>query len=291
MALLAVVLGIVLGVRASMNGDDATGVAGTVIERSEPVVTEEPTERDVQEPQVLRERRTRDRRTEQPQEPTDPAPVVVEDPAADEVVQGPVGLIRDPAPADDPEPNRPRRNRDPEPEPEPDPKPEPDPEPTQSPEPEDTTRYELGTGKGLSRDSALAMENGNSGKWDWQIKTLAGHDNQNSQQARSRDAMARLEVGFNQEARTTNEPVRDFRCDAELSAGSRRLITDDDHVFEISFWTTDGYSLIDKVDSVLLKQVVDLDPGETQMLYGNVYEDLDAADKTSYTCQVRYIKR
>ena len=276
-----------------MNNDGDTDVAGVVIERSAAPVTEAPTEREVVEPAIIRPRR---RARPEPEPTQAPPPPVVTAPAAEEPVSGPVGLIRDPAPTTEPEPTRRRdRDRGPEPEPEPTPKPEPEPEPepdpTEEPEPDDTSRFALRSGEGLSRDTALATEQGNSGKWNWQIRSIGGQHNQDAKSQRSRKTMARLEVGFNQEAVTSKEPVRDFRCDALLTAGSRRLVTDADHVFEISLWTTDGYALLDQVGSILLKKVVDLDAGEQATLYSNVFEDLDAADGVSYTCKVTYQKR
>jgi hypothetical protein len=287
-ALFALVLGAIFGVRAAMNNDGDTEVAGTVIERSEvPEATEDATERIVQEPVRLRPRPDRRPPTPAPVPAPAPAPVdvAVVDPAAGEQVDGPVGLIRDEPSA---EPRSPRP--EPKPEPRPTPEPEPEPKPTTSPEPEDTSRYDLHTGKGLSRDTAEALQAGNSGNWNWQFKTLSGHGQQDPDTRRSREPMARLEVGFNEEARTSNDQVRDFRCDALLTAGSQRLITDTNHVFELSLWTTDGYSLLKKVDTLLIRQALDLEAGEQQTLYSNVYE-LDAADGVSYTCQVRYIRR
>lgn len=287
-ALLALVIGTIVGVRAGMNDGGDTEVAGTVIERPEPIVTDAPTEREIVEPLIVRPRpeRTRDA------EPAEAAPVpVVEDLASEEEVSGPVGLVRDPAPVDQAQPTRPRRQREPAPEPEPEPRPRPRPEPTTQPEPEDTSRFALRTGDGLSRDTAEAVQAGNSGNWDWQIRTIGSHHTQDAKGQRSRAASARLEVGFNEEVKTSKEQVRDFRCDALLTAGSRRLVTDADHVFEISFWTTDGYTLLEKVDSVLIRKVVDLQPGQQENLYSNVYEDLDAADGVSYTCKVTYRER
>ena len=277
-----------------MNTDGGnTEVAGTVLERSEPAATEAPSEVEVQEPVIVRPRpeRTREARTEAPAE------VAVVEPPAPEPITGPVGLIRDPEPVEDPAPTQPRPNRNPDPRPEPDPeptrepKPEPKPQPDPEPEPEpDPAQFALRPGDGLSRDTAEAMPVGNSGKYEWQIKSLSGHDNQSPEQARSRKAMSRLEVGFNEQAKRSKAQVRDFRCDALLSAGSRRLTTDTDHVFEIALWTTDGYSMLEKVDSVLIREAVDLDAGEKQTLYSNVYE-LDAADGVSYTCSVTYRER
>lgn len=291
-ALLALVIGAIVGVRSGMD-DGNTDVAGTVVERPEPAATEAPSEVEIQEPVIVRPRR--EPRNSQTEAPADEV-VVVDPPApAPPPASAPVGLVRDPEPATDPEPTQPRRDRNPDPQPQPDPEPtrepqpEPDPEPTASPEP-DPARYALRPGDGVSRDTAEAMQAGESGKYDWQIRSLSGHDNQSPETQRSREAMARLEVGFNEEAMTSKEQVRDFRCDALLSAGSRRLITDTDHVFEIALWTTDGYSLLDKVDAVLIRKAVDLDAGETQNLYSNVYT-LDAADGISYTCSVTYRER
>lgn len=263
-----------------MDDGGDTQVAGTVIERSEPpLATEEPSETQITPARL----RPLPERTPPPP-PAAPVDNTVVAPAPEEPA-GPVGLIRDP----EPEPTRePRdRDRDPEPTPRPEPTREPEPEPEPTQEPEDPASYALRNGEGLSRDTAESMESGDSGQWQWQIKSLAGHENQDEQTQRSRKAMARLEVGFNEEAKRSSKQVRDFRCDAVLSAGSRRLTTDDDHVFVISLWTSDGYSPQNNVGSVIIKQVVDLDPGETQTLYSNVYT-LDAADQTSYTCRVRY---
>ena len=287
------------------NGDDGdTGVAGVVIERSE-VPTDEPVDPSPQ-PRTVGPARTEPAlATEAPADP-EPEVVVAPQPPA----QQPVGLIRDETPTDtdvDPAP-QPRQEPDPQPEPtrepRPEPQPEPEPEPTREPRPEpepepepepseDLSRYMLRddpNGFGLSEDTARAEETGNSGKYEWNIVTLASHDNQDAQTARSRKEMARLSVGFSPATIASDESVRDFRCDAVLTAGSRRLITADDHVFEISLWTSDGYSPRQEVDGtkVIIKRSFDLAPGERRTMVSNVYQDLDAADGVSYTCQVDY---
>ncbi len=294
LAFLALVIGAVFGVRATMNDGDGTEVAGNVIERPEAAASEEATERVVDEPLIVRPRPERPRRTEQPPPPAQTAQT---DPAADEVVEGPVGLVREPEPAPEQDTTQPRERdrteprRQPEPEPEAEPTPEPRPEPKPTTQPEDTSRYALRPGEGLSRDVAEAMDTGNSGKWEWQIRSIAGHDSQSAELRRSRKAMARLEVGFNEEAKTSKESVRDFRCDAVLSAGSRRLVTDRDHFFEIQMWTTKDYALQDLVSSVFVRETLDLAPGEQHTLQGNMVPDRDAAEGLHYTCTVEYRER
>lgn len=290
-ALLALVVGTIFGVRSGMNdGSGDTEVAGTVIERSEPAeITEAPTFTPI-DPVIVRPRPTRAPRTEAP-EPADTD--VDSDPV--EVVEAPeqpaVGLIPDP---DGPAADEPAGNPDPQPQPEPRPRqprpqPEPQPEPEPEPQPEpDTTRFELRPGQGFSRDVAESWEQGNSGKFNWEIRSVSGHG-QTEQTEASRRTQERVSVGFNPAAFQSDKSVRNFRCDALVTAGSRRLLTDDDnHAFEISLWTTDGYNTIDRVDSVLVRAELDLAPGEQRVLEGNTYT-LDASEGINYTCQVAYI--
>ena len=293
-ALLALVVGTIFGVRSGMNDGGDTEVAGTVIERSEPAeITEAPTTAPI-DPVIVRPRPTRAPRTETP-EPvdtdTDADPVeVVEAP------EQPVGLLPDPdgpsAPADEePAAEEPAGNTDPQPRPEPrPPRPQPEPEPEPQPEP-DTTRFQLQTGQGLSRDTAESWEQGNSGKFNWSLRSIAGHSETPEMQA-SRSTGNRVSVGFNPAAFQSEKPVRNFRCDALVTAGSRRLLTDDlEHGFHISLWTTDGYNPIEEVEgsAVLIRQAMDLAPGEQRTLEGHTYT-LDAAEGIHYTCQVSYIE-
>lgn len=292
-ALLALVVGTIFGVRSGMNDGGDTEVAGTVIERSEPAeITEEPTTAPI-DPVIVRPRPTRAPRTEAPEPAdtdTDSDPV--------EVVQAPeqpaVGLLPDPdgpsAPDEEPAAEQPAGNTDPQPRPEPrPPRPQPEPEPEPEPQPEpDTTRFQLRPGQGFSRDVAESWEQGNSGKFNWEIRSVSGHE-QTEQTEASRRTQERVSVGFNPAAFQSGKSVRNFRCDALVTAGSRRLLTDDDqHAFEISLWTTDGYNTIDRVDSVLIRSALDLAPGEQRTLQGNTYT-LDATEGIHYTCQVAYI--
>ena len=301
-ALLALVVGTIFGVRSAMNDDNGgdTEVAGTVIERSEPAeITEAPTTAPI-DPVIVRERPTRAPRTEAVQPPdTDADPVnVVEAPQAPAV-----GLIPDPdgpAPADEePAGEEPAADPDPQPEPDPEPtrrprprpqpEPEPEPEPTPTQAPENTERFALQTGEGFSRDTAESNEQGSSGKFNWDIVSIGGHHETPEMQA-SRSAGNRLSVGFNPGAFASDNSVRNFRCDVRVTAGSRRLITDDtEHAFEISLWTVDGYELVDRVDSVLIRESLDMAPDAQLILEGNTYT-LDAADDLDYTCQVAYIE-
>ena len=304
--MLALVLGVVFAYRASMDGapsaDGDTDVAGAVIERSEePEFTETPQD-DAAEPLVRptprREVAQRDPIVEQPDPPAAPAP-------GDE----PVGLVRDDDPVvvvepdDDPAPASPRPDRnqtDPDPEPAPDPAPRPRPRPQPEPEPEpqpeptaepapDTRQYELREGEGLSRDTATAYETGNSGKYEWEFRSIAGDGSQDAATRRSRQAQARLSVGFWSQAKESQEQVRTFRCDAVLTAGTRRLLTDTDHVFEIALWTSDGYSPQTEVAETRteVSQAWDMAPGTSRRLLSKTYE-LDAADGGSYTCRAIY---
>src|SRR5688500_9670858 len=147
LVLLALVATVALFTRVgldSSDGDGDTEVAGQVFERSEPPVTEEP---QVREPAILR---PRSEDVVEPQDSTGGGAVA--EPAPVAVVQPPSGgLVRDPGdepgvadnpPADDPAP-KPR------------PKPDPDPSPTPSPTPPDTSRFELQSGEGHSRDTAI----------------------------------------------------------------------------------------------------------------------------------------
>lgn len=310
LVLLALVVGVIFAMRSTMNARDTTDVAGTVIERSEepsePVdVTAAP--EDTEAPLIVRPR---------PDPPRDePDPLVEQDPpppAPVEPEEEPVGLIRDPdAPVviADPAPDRgPARNRDrdpqpdrePEPEPEPDPEPtrrpapdpEPEPEPEPQPEPEpDTTRYELREGEGVSTERAYSDAPGNSGNYNWDFVSLASHHDQDGQVARSRKSMARLFVGFSAATKASTEPVRDFRCDVLVTAGSRRLITDRDHFFEIQLWTTDGYKLQELVSSVFVREAMDLAAGEERTLRGTNVPDRAAAEGLGYICTAEYRER
>ena len=294
-ALLALVIGTIFGVRSAMNDSDGgdTEVAGTVIERSEPAeITEEPTVAPI-DPVVVRPRPSRVPRTQAP-EPVDTDPEDTDPVEPAEEPEQPVGLIPDPDGAQEPAGEEPAAG-DPEPEPQPEPtrrprprpQPQPDPEPTPEPTP-DTTRFEMRPGPGFSRDVAESWEQGNSGKFNWEIRSVAGHG-QTPETEASRRTQERVSVGFNPAAFESDRSVRNFRCDALVTAGSRRLITDDNtHAFEIALWTTDGYQLGEQVDAVLVRAALDLAPGEQRTLEGNTYT-LDAAEGIHYTCQVRYI--
>jgi hypothetical protein len=309
MVLLALVLGTVLAFRASMgnssnNGD--TDVAGAVIERSEePSEFIETPQDDPAEPLIVRpnpDRRVAQRDPIVEQAP-DPAPL----PPAD---QTPVGLVRDPAPPvvvapdtdGDTPPNRQPRDRDntdvdpapaprpdprPEPKPKPEPKPAPKPAPTAAPQP-DTKQYELREGTGLTTDSVESYQLDET-TWDWLFRSFAGHD---GQVQGSRKTQARLSVGFSEAAKRSSKQERTFRCDATLTAGSKRLITDTNHVFEISLWTTtDGYNPSSKVGSgVLVRRAFDMAPGTSHTLLSNTYL-LDAANDIDYICQATYLSR
>lgn len=147
-------------------------------------------------------------------------------------------------------------------------------------------------GEGLSRDTAEAYA-AEDGSAHWLIKTIMGHDNQTAEQQADRSAAARLEVGFNEGAKASNKPKRTFYCVATLTSGSRRLITQDNHAFEISLWTSDGYKPLQPVagTSVLVRHNWDLQAGAHRTLRSNGYE-LDAAQAAaageSYTCRVTY---
>lgn len=103
--------------------------------------------------------------------------------------------------------------------------------------------------------------------------------------------MARIEVGFPEAVAESEADPRDFQCDARVTAGSRRLTTDRDHAFEISFWATDGYSPIAEVHAATVTQVLDLAPGQTATLSSEVYPGIRAADGVSYACRVTYIQQ
>ena len=74
-----------------------------------------------------------------------------------------------------------------------------------------------------------------------------------------------------------------------LTAGSRRLITDRDHVFELSLWTADENGVpLEKTDSfVLIRRSYDLDGGESRTLSMDPVER-DANDEVNYTCRATY---
>ena len=163
LVLLALVVITAMFVRLGLDTEDADGgteVAGQVFERSEPPATEEP--QVVREPAILRPR------SEDVVEPQDDGGDVVAQPDPVVVVQPPpAGLVRDPGDepgvAEDPD------DPAPDPQPKPKPKPDPDPTPTPSPTPADTSRFELRSGEGHSRDTAIA-DNG-----DWLFLVVDGH--------------------------------------------------------------------------------------------------------------------
>ena len=271
LVLLALVVTTALFMQLGLDGDDGNGeteVAGQVFERSEPPVTEEP--QVVREPAILRPR------SEDVVEPQDDGGDVVAQPDPVVVVQPPpAGLVRDPG--DEPGVADPT---DPAPDPKPKPKPDPDPTPTPSPTPPDTSRFELHSGEGHSRDTAIA----DSG--DWLFLVVDGHGGQS---ATSRSAQARLTVGFTESAKQGSGPERDLSCHAVLTAGSRRLITDRDHVFELSLWTADENGVPqEKTDAfVLLRRAFDLGAGESRTLSMDPVER-DANDEINYACRVTY---
>ena len=310
-ALLALVIGVIFGVRSAMdNGDDGdTGVAGVVIERSE-VPTLAPLD-PAPQPRIVR---PAEEETEPPAAVTaEPDIVVVGDPVAEE----PVGLIREPSPVVilEPEPDTtpprdtdgrsaPDNDGDPpgqpdpttSPRPDPSPTPKPDPRPQPTPEPtENPATYALScphdspdSCEGVSRDTAESYEY-EPGQFEWLFRTIAGHDNQTPEAKGSRQVMSRLSVGFSEATWESQDQVREFRCDAVLTAGSRRLTTDTEHVFEISLWTSDGYDPLEVVDgsTVIIREAFDLAAGTSATLLSNSYE-LDAADGGAYTCKVVY---
>lgn len=294
-ALLALVVGTIFGVRSAMNDPADTEVAGNVIERSEaPEATEDPTSAPI-DPVIVRPR-PRPARTEAPA-PVDTTPV-----APAEEPEQPVGLIPDEdgpsAPVDEEPANEPDNEPAPRPEPDPEPtrrprpRPEPRPEPTPEPEPteeptENPRDFALHEGAGFSRDTALANETGNSGKFNWDILSVVGHGQSEDAQA-SREPADRIVVGFFDEASDSQEPVRDFRCDATVTAGSRRLTTDRNHYFEISMWPTDGYDVGDEpIHTAFVSVALDLAPGEQAVLEGGELT-LDAAEGVDYTCSAEY---
>jgi hypothetical protein len=283
-------------VRAGI-GDDPDGtteVAGLVIERSEQATEPEPTASP--KTVIVRPRPQRTRPADEPDggevvvAPPAPAPVPTATPSG--------GLVRDPvsptpAPDDtdvDNDGNGSKGNgtKDPEPKPDPttkpkpDPTPKPEPEPTPEPtEPEDTARYALREGDGHSRDAALA-DNG-----DWLFLRNDGHE---SQPQPSRAAQARLMVGFSDAALEGQGPVRDLSCHAVLTSGSRRLVTDMDHVFEISLWAADEYGVPTgdmPIVSVTERHAWDLPADRTRTMSMDPIE-LDAEDGVNYTCTVTY---
>ena len=303
--LLAVMVGVIFAVRTTMNDGDSTDVAGTVVERSEePSEVAVAPDDETEPPLIVRPR---------PEPPDEPRPPVAQDPppaAPAEPTEPAAGLIRDPDtpvvvaepdPEPDPDPRGnggdrdPAPDPDPEPEPDPDPTrrpdPEPDPDPSPDPEPTPSTRqYELRAGQGLTEDVAQAEDPGNSGKYEWSFLNIASGDNQDEQTQRSRKAQARLSVRFSQATTQSEEQSRLFRCDAELAAGSRRLLTDEDHEFVISLWTFDDFAYGSEVAGTrtTVSQDFDLAPGETHRLLSKTVQ-LDAeADAGQYACRAIY---
>jgi hypothetical protein len=306
MAILAVVLGTIVGLRSSWNDEpqDTTEVAGNVIEREpsevpttsapdpDPIVIPLPAEPDEPEP--------------------DPEPLVVDptEDQAEEPAPAPaptVGIVRDtppPAPAQDSgndgtqdsagddeeaEPRRPRSESTeptrPSPSPEPPTSPAPaSPSPDPSPSPEDVA---LRTGEGHSRDTAIAEEGG------WLFREVSGHGSQGPDD--SREAQARLVVAFNDEAKQGEGAVRSFQCRAWVTAGEGRLTTDDqNHVFEVALLALDTNGAVtETVTAAIERHAYDLAAGETTEAtpIATTPIELDASDGVDYTCGVRYRDR
>jgi len=283
-ALGTMLVGLSLGAAAAVLGlsdaPDNTLVAGRVVERPDTTQPSEP-------PETVDEA-TRPARgvagdaaldSDPPREPTEAHAHVP--PAADPAehpddTEGPPSGGGRPAP--------PRAPREPEQAVEP----EGDPTPPSPADPGDGRRFALLAGEGLSLDTAEPATVADGGGWAWQIRSLAADVTQDAAVQRSRAAMARVEVRFDEATRSSQEQVRDFRCNVRVTAGSRRLVTDAAHVFNVSFWTTDGYALLDQVGAARVPLVVDLGAGDVTTFSSDVYEDFDAADGVSYTCRVEY---
>lgn len=305
MALLAIVVGVAFGLRSGSDRPvDTTEVAGNVIERTEPAVTEDPTTPAEPDPIIIP--------VPAPDRDEDDAPAAESDdsdaqseaqapaPAPAEPAPPTVGIIRDtPPPAipdtndddadeddsDEDAPRRPRRDRDRPRNPEPSPTQTPDEtEPaTPSPQPEDVA---LRTGEGHSQDTAIA-ENG-----EWLFRETAGHSGQGGDG--SREAQARVVVAFNDAAKQGSDVIRSFQCQAWVTAGEGRLTTDTDHVFEVALLAIDDNgNVVDTVVSVLERHAYDLSAGETTRAnpMSTPPVDLNAEDGVSYTCGVRYRDR
>lgn len=292
LALLAIVIGVAFAVRLGGSGaPDRTDVAGTVIERPEP--TEEPEEADEpadvdDDPIVVP--LEEEPLTDDPED--DPAPPAEDPPPADDPPP-PVGLIPDPDPDPDPapaggdtSPTTDPDDSDSEPDETEPPSPRPPPE-TEEPEPSPTPAdVALRTGQGHSRHTALAEGD------DWLIREVSGHGQ--PEPDTSRQAAARLTVGFNDSARSGSGSVRSFSCQAWLTAGDERLTTDRDHVFEISLVALDDNGAVSEVvTSVIERQAFDLAPGEDTLdrLMATAAVELDAADDTDYSCVAVYRER
>jgi hypothetical protein len=295
LALLAIVLGAVFGIRAGFDRDepDTTQVAGNVIERPEPT---EPAAAPDDDPIVIPlpapDLDSDDVAAADETDDAEDAAPVAPAPAAPAPAAPTVGIVRDtpppaipPANTDDEAneaPARPRPDRNP---PRSNPTPTPDettsPAPASpSPEPEDVA---LRTGDGHSRDTAIA-DNG-----DWLFREVNGHGSQTGDD--SREAQSRVVVAFNDAAKQGSGSIRTFSCQAWVTAGDGRLTTDTDHFFEIALLAIDDNgNVIETVSSVFERHAYDLRPGQSTAaapMATNPLE-LNASDGVSYTCSVSY---
>lgn len=306
MALLAIVIGAIFGLRAGFGPTTPdTQVAGNVIERSEAAEPTEPAASPDDDPIVIP---IPSPQTDDADDADTADDTAIDDGAGtqttdeDEPAEPAVGIIRDtPAPVipadtsddddaaddddddDDEAPAAPRPDRTPSEEPEPTTPPRETDSPSPSPEPADVA---LRTGEGHSRDTALAEDGG------WLFREVSGHGGQG--QDSSREAQARLVVGFDDGAKQGSGPTREFQCRAWLTAGEGRLTTDDDHVFEIALLALDADgNVAEAVTAVIERHAYDLGPGETTAAepMTTTPVELDAADGIDYTCAVRYQDR
>ena len=282
MVVLAIGLGAILGLTLLRDGDpDRTDVAGTVVERPEPTD---------QAPDV--------------EEGSDP--VVVPPPTEDDAPAetGPLGGVDSQEPveqqAETPQPGlapqgadegggEPHSTSSPPGEPQPsidqDPS-ESDPRPTTEPAHPDPTPEDvaLQEGEGHSRDTAIA-ENG-----EWLFQEVGGHGGTED----SRAPQARLVVGFDPAVKQSETPIRDFQCEAIVTAGDGRLTTDRDHFFEVALLTLDDNGGVSGVvTSAIERHAYDLAAGESTADDPISTEpvELDAAAGTDYTCGVAYRAR
>lgn len=283
------------------SGDGDTGVAGTVIERSEPATVE--TDEAAPPPLIVRP---------DPTEPEPEAPVVVVEPEP-EVAQAPqpapappVGLVRDetdtdtdPAPqprqnTDDdtdprPEPREPRPEPEPEPEPTREPKPEPKPEPEPEPEPtENPQQYALKEGPGHSIHTAQSSTDPDDGSFYWEFLRTERHGNP----GRPRSSSARLV------AQLTNDSVDatadEFRCAAWLDAGDMRLTTDEEHFFTVTLVELDeNFQPTGNTQQVIHQQTYNLRAGRSTRSEPMLNEPfpVDPSSGLHYTCEAEYIEK
>ncbi len=280
---LAVVLGAVLGAATAPVRQPQTRVAGEVVERD--VVAPLPGRPAVPTPRALNSSES-GAPGEQENDPV--AAEQTPEPAAghehDAAVSG------DAAPDEDADPNveaPPERDREPHAQPErQDPQPQPIAPQEQPTEPVDLSQFALIEGEGLSRDTAEPFQDAHA--WSWQMRSLSGEPSQDAASQGSRSALSRITVGFDQPTISATTPTRRFGCEAIVTAGSRRLMSDADHVFELSLWSTDGYSALESVEGALFHDVIDLGPGEHTTLSFQGTTEFDADGGVSYTCRVHY---